>query len=381
MADGRVVHVVSFPFPARFGSYNQDIHDICMADPRRNCVAAPDAGGIAGAEPYPIYLGEQRSFDRVAQVLSRVAKDRVKRALIEHSAAPLRAAANAVRSLGGRPTLALWGHPELAEPLRNMFPNHPIVFLQRLSTSKVLPYRYCDLTIFQTPDQVSAALTQSRQLSALVDVIPTGVDTGRFRPPTDDERLAAKERFRLAACRTAIFCPGSLTPHKGALRILHVADFLQRNHPGVAIHLAHERRPARDRGYFNDSLGRLIAHPAVVFSGGIDASMMPEAYWAADVVLLPYTGAEGLSRSALEAMATGCHVIASDVPGMPVVDKVTGRLLPVWSSARDVASACLETPEAERRRWAKSARAVVCEAHDRDSYLARLQSALHGLGE
>ncbi len=55
---------------------------------------------------------------------------------------------------------------------------------------------------------------------------------------------------------------------------------------------------------------------------------LPRHYWAADVCLVPTIAQDSLSRTSVEAMASGVPVIASRIGGLPytVTDSVTGLL-------------------------------------------------------
>jgi type III pantothenate kinase len=100
---------------------------------------------------------------------------------------------------------------------------------------------------------------------------------------------------------------------------------------------------------------------SVIFAGSQDNRDLPEFYAAADIVAIPSLK-EATSIAGLEAMASACAVVATNVGGLPEIieDGVTGLLVP----PRDPAALSLaitrlvETP-ALRKHLGLAARARV----------------------
>jgi glycosyltransferase involved in cell wall biosynthesis len=78
-----------------------------------------------------------------------------------------------------------------------------------------------------------------------------------------------------------------------------------------------------------DALPGLADHPQINFLGRVAPANMAETYRAHSALLMP-TRMEGLPLAALEAMACGLPVIASDASSLPeaVLDGETGLLVP-----------------------------------------------------
>jgi glycosyltransferase involved in cell wall biosynthesis len=221
-----------------------------------------------------------------------------------------------------------------------------------------------------------SALDLTRQLSALVTVVGTGVDTLKFRLPTSEERDLARSSLGLKDGELTIFVPGSLAPHKGILKVKQLADLIASAEAAdVRIVIAHARTGG-SRGFFEQSVIRLLDMPCVSYLGGLSHDRMVLGYWSADAVLLPYTGAEGLSRSALEAMACGCHIVATNVPGMPIQDGVTGTLVSVAASSDEILEACIDRRGDGRNQFGPAAAAQIASSYGRQGYLGRLERAL-----
>jgi D-inositol-3-phosphate glycosyltransferase len=154
-----------------------------------------------------------------------------------------------------------------------------------------------------------------------VQVVPCGVDTGRFRPGGPVAKRGDRPRVLTA---------GSLVPRTGVATVIealcHVpdAELVVVGGPGRtelgrdpgALRL---RRLATDRGVAK----------RVAFTGGVRHEDMPALIRSADVVVsVPWYGPSGLVP--VEAMACGVPVVVSAVGGHldTVVDGVTGLHVP-----------------------------------------------------
>ncbi len=152
-----------------------------------------------------------------------------------------------------------------------------------------------------------------------VRVIPNGIDPAPFAAAPRPRPRAAGEGWTAgAACR--------LIEGKGVQVLL---DALHRLPPAarpavcrVAGEGAH--RPALER-----RARALGLEDVVAFTGTV--SDMPGFLRACDVFAVPSLESEGLPGTILEAMASGCAVVASDCGGAreAVEDGVTGRMVPV----------------------------------------------------
>lgn len=75
---------------------------------------------------------------------------------------------------------------------------------------------------------------------------------------------------------------------------------------------------------------------------------MPEVYRRADIVLVPTCYSEGTSLSCLEAMASGCAVIATNVGGLPelIINRFNGLLIaPEAEALAEALTQLIEQPE------------------------------------
>jgi len=110
----------------------------------------------------------------------------------------------------------------------------------------------------------------------------------------------------------------------------------------------------------------------VIFGGFVNPDDMPSAYASAYCVLMPSTWSEPLGRVQIEAMASGCAVIATDVGGIPevVINGETGLLIPPFSS-EEIANAVmlLLMDEKKRDELARKGRERVLKRHSMDNQI------------
>ena len=198
--------------------------------------------------------------------------------------------------------------------------------------------------VMRAVDRIIAATEAERsQLELLygvnhqkVSIIPPGVDTHYFYPIPQDE---AKEAIGISPKdRMALFV-GRIEPLKGVDTLLRAMALVKQNcqrfvcpHYLVIIGGDPEGHPENDtgemqrlRGLCND----LGLDEMVLFLGKRDQHTLPYYYSAAEVVVMP-SHYESFGMVALEAMACGTPVIASQVGGLAylIKDGETGFFVP-----------------------------------------------------
>ncbi len=144
---------------------------------------------------------------------------------------------------------------------------------------------------------------------ANISIIPSGVDIERFRPPTDDERAAARRNLGLDSETIAIGAAGALEERKGHRYLLHaltLGDALK----GARCFIAGE---GSIRASLEVEAARLGVAERVTMLGLIEDVRAMLA--AIDIFVMPSLK-EGLGIAALEAMACGLAVVLSGVGGL-----------------------------------------------------------------
>lgn len=188
---------------------------------------------------------------------------------------------------------------------------------------------------------VVATLAEQTQLRFLykandrkLEIIPPGVDTSHFYPIPADE---AKQFLGLQPGDRMILFVGRIEPLKGVDTLIRAMACLKLKDHGRPVHLAIiGGEPDADPDQMTAEMARLqklsddlCMGKMVVFLGKRGQDTLPYYYSAAEVLVMP-SHYESFGMVALEAMACGTPVIASDVGGLGflVQDGETGYTIP-----------------------------------------------------
>ena len=186
-----------------------------------------------------------------------------------------------------------------------------------------------------------------------ITVIAPGVDTDRFRPCTDEERAATRQRYGIDVDAELVVGVSRLVPRKGFDVLVEAAARLQPTHPGLVVAIGGGGRDA-------DRLQKRIDDtraPARLL-GRIADEDLPALYGAADVFAMccrtRWAGLEpeGFGIVFLEAAACGVPQVAGDSGGAAdaVVDGGTGLVVRHPRDVDDVASALRTLLDDDERR-------------------------------
>ncbi|MEP7137640.1 MAG: glycosyltransferase [Chloroflexota bacterium] len=165
-------------------------------------------------------------------------------------------------------------------------------------------------------------------------VIPPGVDVGHFYPIPSDE---AKTYIGLKPEHRMILFVGRIEPLKGVDTLIQAMACLDLKDTSRPVHLAIiGGDPSASPEQMTVEMARLQMlcevlglDQSVVFLGKRDQDKLPYYYSAAEVLVMP-SHYESFGMVALEAMACGTPVIASEVGGLAylVRDGETGFTIP-----------------------------------------------------
>ncbi|MBA4376613.1 MAG: glycosyltransferase family 1 protein [Anaerolinea sp.] len=198
--------------------------------------------------------------------------------------------------------------------------------------------------VMRTADKIVAATqAEEAQLEFLYGVeaqkivtIPPGVDIARFYPIPDDE---AKEAIGHQGCPRLLLFVGRIEPLKGvdtlirALALVRQSGILESECYSLAIIGGEPDAPSEVMSAEMARLQALCSElgigDLVVFLGKRAQETLPYYYSAADILIMP-SHYESFGMVALEAMACGTPVIASQVGGLAflVQDGITGFVVP-----------------------------------------------------
>lgn len=167
-----------------------------------------------------------------------------------------------------------------------------------------------------------------------VIVIPPGVDLDRFAPIPKDE---AKKRVGIPCGDKNLMFAGRIEPLKGIDTLIQAMALIKQRYPQVMENTCvaiiggdpWADNPDAEMARLQALLKELDVHDIVVFLGAKDQEILPNYYAAAEMVIMP-SHYESFGMVALEAMAMGRPVIASEVGGLAylVQDGINGYHVP-----------------------------------------------------
>nr|WP_225955398.1 glycosyltransferase family 4 protein [Kibdelosporangium phytohabitans] len=165
---------------------------------------------------------------------------------------------------------------------------------------------------------------------AALEFLPSGVDTGVYRPDPAGRELIRK-RHNLSD-RPTVVCVSRLVPRKGQDMLIRALPAIRRQVPGAALLLVGGGRHAE---HLTALARQHDVEDSVVLTGSVSWEELPAHYVAGDVFAMPCRtrggglDVEGLGIVFLEASACGLPVVAGDSGGAPetVQEGVTGHVV------------------------------------------------------
>jgi len=182
--------------------------------------------------------------------------------------------------------------------------------------------RHADMVIAATQAELAQLQWLYEVKTDHVRVVPPGVDLGRFYPIPKDE---AKEFIETPVENRMLLFVGRIEPLKGidtllrAFARLRDQGVLKRQRVCLSViggdASVSESQMSKEMVRLNEIRGELKLKEMVTFLGKRDQATLPYYYSAADVVVVP-SHYESFGMVALEAMACGTPVVASQVGGL-----------------------------------------------------------------
>jgi len=178
-----------------------------------------------------------------------------------------------------------------------------------------------------------------------ITVIPPGVDTQRFRPLSDHERILARREFVVSDDAELIVGVSRLVPRKGFDTLIEVAAALRASRPRLQVLIGGGGRDAKRLQKLIDKLGA-----PVKMLGRVSDEQLPRLYGCADVsAMLCRSRWGGLEQEGFgivfsEAASCGVPQIAGKSGGAAdaVLDGLTGKVVQNPSDVAQVASTIVQ---------------------------------------
>jgi glycosyltransferase involved in cell wall biosynthesis len=203
-----------------------------------------------------------------------------------------------------------------------------------------------------------------------ITIVHSGVDCGRFRPPTPEERVRTRRALGMSHGESAISAVGALEPRKGHRYLIEAIARLAL-HPSSIKVKCFIAGHGSIRGELEREIVQRGCGERVRLLGRIEDAR--ELLWASDVFVMPSVK-EGLGVAALEAMTTGLPVIASDVGGLrEVVEDDRSGIIVARQDPAALASAIARLAESAdlRARMGGAARARAVASYSMERMAAR----------
>jgi glycosyltransferase involved in cell wall biosynthesis len=197
-----------------------------------------------------------------------------------------------------------------------------------------------------------------------VCVVPNGVDTTSFRPLPRSPQLL--KRHGLRDTDRVVVCMARIAPYKNQMALIRAVPAILDAVPDAVFVFV---GPIDDPAYFGRIQDFIVSQDLegkIVFTGKVDARLVPQYHCLADVFVLPSL-AEGMPLVLLEAMSCGRAIVASSLPQhLEVAQRGEPILLADPRSEQAFADAVVEvlTNRSLRQRLQRNARELAVDAYD-----------------
>ena len=205
----------------------------------------------------------------------------------------------------------------------------PMIATTRLEVEKDC-LETADCTIATSP-QEQADMRSLVSSQGNIQIVPCGTDIHRFGSVSQQE---ARAKLGIDAEAKVVFYIGRFDKRKGIETLVRAAHQSQwRSDERFQLIIGGGSRPGRSDGIERERIEGIVQDLGLAehtnFPGRIDDQELSLYYAAADVCVVP-SHYEPFGLVAIEAMASGTPVVASDVGGLQftVVDEETGLLAP-----------------------------------------------------
>jgi glycosyltransferase involved in cell wall biosynthesis len=172
---------------------------------------------------------------------------------------------------------------------------------------------YRTATLFITDSNAFRNLLASEYAVPLekVQAILPAVDIFRFQPA---DRLASRDFLGWPPRRRIILCVRRLVERMGIEALVAAFASIAARHPDACLFIAGQ---GPLRGELESRIASLGLVDRIRLLGYLPDDILPAAYQAADISVVPSTSLEGFGLTTLESLACGTPVLVTPVGGLP----------------------------------------------------------------
>jgi len=166
--------------------------------------------------------------------------------------------------------------------------------------------------IAATEQEKAELIRYYKALPQRIGVVPCGVNLALFRPM---DRVKARHKLDLGRNEKIMLYVGRFTPLKGIDRLLKTMTFLRNNGRPRLVIIGGDGQEAPELKKLQKMTRDIGINDMIHFAGRVEQKDLPFYYSAADVLVVS-SYHESFGLVALEALACGTPVVATDVGGM-----------------------------------------------------------------
>lgn len=173
---------------------------------------------------------------------------------------------------------------------------------------------YRQATMFITLSRAFATILEQyyRVPAERIRTVPGGVDAGRY--DINVNQSTAREFLGWPTDRPILLAVRRLVRRMGLENLILAMDEIAKTHPEALLRIAGRGPMARDLQTLIDERG---LQNNVQLLGFLPDELLPMAYRAADLTVVPSVALEGFGLITLESLASGTPVLVTPVGGLP----------------------------------------------------------------
>lgn len=273
-----------------------------------------------------------------------------------------------LRAAGVQTIISYWGSPI------SSFNNKLMLLLKRIEVA--LAKNKPDLFIFESEAMRALAVHGRGILKRNTVVIPTGVDTDRFKPIPNAKCYLA-EKFNISKAHKVALYTGHMEARKGVMVIIEAAIKLKEMHCEDDWHfLICGNRPGEEREFL-EALEGTRAKNSVTFGGY--RNDIDKIAGGCDIGVIASTGWDSFPMSSLEMASCGLPLLVSALQGLTetIDGGKTGLSFEPGNSA-ELANLILQIDQNEplRQQYSIAARKRILEHYSQALQYSRLMTCM-----